>query len=507
MLEDSGTKVRVSGFIVEGSTRFPAERFTALLSDLIGSELSFAQLQSAADRVAALYRSNGLHAAAYLPEQTLNEGLVHITVVEGHLGALRVEPGTSNGRPVPLDLITHMLAAGQTPGQIIDTHALERSTLIANDVPGVRVSSVLTGGETPGTSDIVGTVDNRSILSGVVSADNEDPRATGAGKLSANVAVSDLAGIGDQAQLNANGTQGKQYGSAGYTVPIGASGLRGGVDASYMHYRLLDEFAASGGRGLSATVGANASYPLIRGATEDLYVTAAFEHRHLVNDANAGNLSNKTDSSFNVGLNGDANDSHGGGGATIGGVALTGGRLALGGDPADLAADEAGLHREGTFGKLTGNLARLQRVSDQGAVWLSASGQYATKNLDSSEQFSLGGPYAVRAYPVLEASGDEGLIATAEYRWHFTDALQASAFYDFGHIVRERNPLPTYVGPNNYSLQGAGVGLDWNVRKIVILHGLVATRIGTNPAANANGTDSDGTKRRPQFWLLASVPF
>jgi hemolysin activation/secretion protein len=507
MLEESGTKTLVTSFTVEGSTRFSADRFTALLADLTGKQLGFAQLQLAADRVAALYRANGLHATAFLPEQTLQDGKVLIKVLEGHLEALKVEPGSSNHRPVPSDLVTHMLSAGQTPGQIIDTRALERMTLIANDVPGVRVSSVLAGGAAPGTSDIIATVDSRPLLSGAFSADNQDPRATGAAKLGANVGLADWAGIGDQTLLDVNATQGKQYGSAAYSVPLGASGLRGGVSASYMKYRLLDEFAALGGRGLASTFGVNASYPIIRSANRDLYLTASFEHRHLVNDVNAGNLSDKTDSALTVGLNGDANDTRGGGGAMLGGLSMTSGKLDLGGDAADLAADRTSLQRAGTYVKFTGNLARLQRLSAAGSLWLSVNGQYASKNLDSSEQFSLGGPYGVRAYPVLEATGDEGLIATLEYRRRLSDAFELDAFYDFGHIVRERDPLPTAAPPNSYSLQGAGAGVQWNVKRWLLLHAVVATRIGVNPAANANGTDSDGTKRRPQFWLLANVPF
>jgi hemolysin activation/secretion protein len=432
---------------------------------------------------------------------------VHIKVVEGRLESVKVAPGTSNNRPVPSDLITHMLSAGQIPGQIIDTRTLERMTLIANDVPGVRVSSVLAGGAAPGTTDIIGTVNSRSLISGVVSADNEDPRATGAEKVGANVGMADPFDIGDQVLLNLSASQGKQYASAAYSVPLGDSGLRGGVDASYMKYRLLDGFAASGGRGLSATFGFNTSYPLIRSAARDLYVTANFEHRHLVNDADAGNLSDKNDSSLTVGLNADANDNYGGGGSMLGGISVTGGKLALGGDPADLAADAAGPHREGDYAKLIGNLARLQRLSYAGSLWFSLNGQYASKNLDSSEQFSLGGPNGVRAYPVLEASGDEGLIGTLEYRHHLSEAFEFDAFFDYGHIDRVHDPLPTSPSPNSYSLQGVGAGAQWNIKNWVLLHGLVATRLGVNPAANPNGTDGDGTKRRPQFWLLASAPF
>jgi hemolysin activation/secretion protein len=507
MLRDTGVKVLVKSFEVEGSTRFTAQRFAALLADLVGKDLSFAQLQAAADRVAALYRKQGLHATAFLPEQTLTDGVVRITVVEGRLGALKVAPSSSNHRAVPLELVTRMLGVGQTPGQMIDTRQLERATLIASDVPGAHVSSVLTGGAAPGTSDIVATVDSRPLLSGLASADNEDPRATGAAKVGVNLGFADLAGIGDQVSVLANGSEGKQFIRAAFELPVNDLGLRAGLNGSYMKYRLQDEFAASGGNGRSTTFGADASYPLLRSASHDLYATLAYDHRHLVNDSNAGNLSDKKADAVTLGFNGDSNDALGGGGAMIYGLTLTSGKLNLDGDAADLAADSAGPRRDGSYEKFDANIGRLQRLSTSGALWLSANGQYASKNLDSSEQFSLGGATGVRAYPALEASGDQGFVSTAEYRYHLSDALQWSAFYDFGHIEREHDPLPTGAAPNSYSLQGVGFGAEWNIRQRATLRALVATRLGSNPAASANGNDSDGTKRRPQIWILGYVPF
>ena len=43
--------------------------------------------------------------------------------------------------------------------------------------------------------------------------------------------------------------------------------------------------------------------------------------------------------------------------------------------------------------------------------------QLASKDLDGSEQFVLGGANGVRAYPQGEASGDSGYQATAELRY------------------------------------------------------------------------------------------
>jgi hypothetical protein len=69
------------------------------------------------------------------------------------------------------------------------------------------------------------------------------------------------------------------------------------------------------------------------------------------------------------------------------------------------------------------------------------SGQTASKNLDSSEKFSLGGINGVRAYPQGEASGDEGYRGTVELRHNVMPNVQATVFYDWGKVTINRNPF------------------------------------------------------------------
>ena len=48
---------------------------------------------------------------------------------------------------------------------------------------------------------------------------------------------------------------------------------------------------------------------------------------------------------------------------------------------------------------------------------LAFSGQLSYQNLDPSEQFYLGGPAGVRAYPVSSNGGSTGQLLTTELRW------------------------------------------------------------------------------------------
>ncbi|PZN73481.1 MAG: hypothetical protein DM484_22590 [Candidatus Methylumidiphilus alinenensis] len=75
--------------------------------------------------------------------------------------------------------------------------------------------------------------------------------------------------------------------------------------------------------------------------------------------------------------------------------------------------------------------------------------KWPQKNLSSSEKFSLGGPYGVRAYGVGEAPSDEMLLLSAELRASLPKPtlipgeLVGSAFLDTAWGWLSRAPLPT----------------------------------------------------------------
>jgi hypothetical protein len=55
--------------------------------------------------------------------------------------------------------------------------------------------------------------------------------------------------------------------------------------------------------------------------------------------------------------------------------------------------------------------------------------------------------------------------------------------------------------PNDYDLKGFGLGVKWQAAQDTEVVGYLSTRIGSNPAADANGNDNDGTKFEPRAWL------
>jgi len=502
--KDTGPKVSVEVFDVSGSTLFDGDVWSTVLSYLSGKKLSFSEIQAAADRVSQHYRSAGLHALAFLPEQDLTSGRVRIVVVEGRLGDLQIKSPTQAA--LPTELLKRIVNQGQVIGKIVNIDALERATLIANDIPGVKASSVLLAGQRAGETDIQVSAEPLPVFSGNVNVDNFDPRSTGQEKMAGQFSFSNALGLGEQTQISLQASSGKQYGQLAYSQPLAANGLRGGVNLSRMDFSLQEEFSQLGGAGSADTWGAFLNYPVIRSQQRNLSGQMTYSHSHLVNSASAGNISDKKSQSLTLGLTG--NDYGSGDGVIMGGVSLVTGEVDLSGNAAELAQDAGGPGRNGRFGKVQFNVGRLQRLSENSMLWLSANGQLALNNLDSGEEFSLGGPNGVRAFPALEAAGDEGVVITAEYRYVINSMWRPKVFIDLGHITVNRdNSFAGAAVLNDYQLKGLGVGLDWTPSRAMTVRAQLAWRLGDNPAAQPNGNDADGTKHLPRAWLQANFDF
>src|SRR5262249_55504732 len=86
-------------------------------------------------------------------------------------------------------------------------------------------------------------------------------------------------------------------------------------------------------------------------------------------------------------------------------------------DPATVAAGGSTPNRLGAsraFDKVAIQVQRLQRLSQYSSLMLRLDGQYTSDPLVSLEQFSMGGPDSVRAYPVAEVLAEKGGVASLE---------------------------------------------------------------------------------------------
>lgn len=507
----SGLRFRIDRVRISGNTVFAEEQLLPLVVELSGRDITLTDLQQAAARITDFYRRQGyLVARAYIPAQDIQNGSAAIAILEGRVGTVSVQ--LKDETRAPASQLRAIAAANLPAGEVVRDRDLERALLLMRDLPGVEARSTLRAGLLPGTSDIVVEADGGSLLSGNVDFDTYGEKYSGIERLGATLNLNSPLHLGDQANFRAIHAAGSDYARARYQLPITASGLSAGAAYSELTYRLCCDFSALHASGKATLKSVYARYPLQRSLGFNLNAGLVHEEKDFFNRTIAGTVSDYNSRVTTVSLSGNRRDRLAGGGLSVFSLSLGSGNLNLDSLPANKAADAAGPKAQGNFSKLNFELARQQALSVPLTLFASASGQLASKNLDAYEQMVLGGAYGVRAYPQGEAPGDEGLIVNVELRWNTAPDTHVFGFFDQGAIRQHKHPWPGWQGgnprvSNDYSIAGAGLGLNWARPKQYAVNLTLATPLGSNPGRDANGNDSDASRRQLRLWLQLAKYF
>jgi hemolysin activation/secretion protein len=500
---DTGARILVRGFRITGATLVSTDELNREISASIGSEQTLADLRRIALRLSELYRRKGYFARALLPQQRIQDGIVEIAVIESRLGAVDVEalPGTR----FTTERARRFILSQQPLGEPLSPDAARWGMSNLNDLPGVAATGVLQPGVAQGDVNLAVRVESTPLFTAGAYVDNFGIKATGQARAIAQGQLNSPLGYGDQLSLLGVATERSDYERAGYSFPVGYSGLRAGISAAHLGYRLSGTF--SGFNGTARIFGASLSQPLRRTPTGNFYGGLALEHKRFINDA-AGdiNLSNKSLKTAALQFRGDFADGVYRGAINAFSVALVSGRLDLGRNAGNLVADQAGPQTQGSFTKFPWSFQRIQQLAEGWDLSVTAGGQLAAGNLDGYEKFSLGGPTGVRAYPSGEALGDDGWIANLELRRAFNAEFQVSTFLDAGHVTLLHNTFAGFNAgnpgkPNGYSLYGMGIGLVYGRPGDWVVKGSVARKLGSNPGRDANGKDADGGNSQVRAWI------
>jgi hemolysin activation/secretion protein len=498
-------RVTVQKFTFSGNTLYSEAQLEPVLEEFLGKNLDFEGLNDAATKIRAYYRSRGYFLAqAYLPQQAIRNGSVEIGIIEGRVGQVELDrkPGTRFAESLLLGILRNHLYTGQ----IITETGLERPLLIINDLPGAQVTSEIRPSRIMGAADVrVNVEQTGGRFNGFVDADNQGNRFTGEYRAGANLNWNTPLGYGDQATFRGFvSDEGMWYTRFAYLIPVGYLGTRVGVSYSTFEYRLAKDFASLHASGEGEVKSIYGFHSFIRTRNANLILQVSYEDKRLVDRIESQNTLEQRDiSAAKVGLVGDFRDAFLGGGLNAYAFTWTHGELGIQ-PPSVLALDQAptGHKTYGGFAKYNVDARRLQRVTDSTSVLVAMSGQRAQKNLASAEKFSLGGPNGVRAYPVGEATGDIGLVATAEGRYIipnfkiFGGDVTLLAFYDHGWARINETALPSDT-ENNRSIGGYGFGASAGQ------DGSFIVRANAAWATSNDKPQSDTQPRVPRVWVQA----
>ncbi|QGZ59441.1 ShlB/FhaC/HecB family hemolysin secretion/activation protein [Paraburkholderia acidiphila] len=471
---------------ITGNTQLPTDMLHAVVAPSEGKNLTLSDLNALADKISELYHQHGFPlATAYVPAQTIENGVVRIDVAEARYGAVSL----NNQSRVSDRVLNNTLAALQS-GQPVSEFELERTLLLMQDIPGAMVSSTMRPGQQVGTSDLLVDVTPQQRVTGDAGVDNFGDPYSGRVRGSGNLNINGPFNQGDLLDFSALTTgPGMTYGRMDYRYLLNGQGTTLGATVSGLNYHLRNDLSDLDAHGSAFVGGVVLAQPLIRNTQGNLYGQIEYDFRRLNDNIDIIGLQNdRHTNSVTTTLAGDQLDSMG---VTNGRIALTYGVLAANNLQTDII-DQLGADTAGHYVKLALSVSRLQQFTHSDALYFGFSGQTSSKNLDTSEQFYLGGPDSVRGYDVGVLSGSRGYLATIEYRHdaafqNIPGLWQFSVFVDTGWVQQYKNVF--VPGPNTGQLSSAGFGVQWNGPYKLLLSASVAFPFGRTPdilSANAN---------------------
>lgn len=467
---------------VEGVTVLDVDALVASLGPIDGRQFSLGEMRQLAEQVQQRVQAAGRpFARAYLPPQDLSGGQLRIAVVEGRYGKVSIEGEAAVGAAPWLA----PLSEGKPIGP-----ELARQVQALDDLPGIDVTATMSPGQQGGEGDLAVSVSPGRRFGGEIRVDNEGSRYAGRHRVTGTAYGNSLLTFGDRGVLSASVNDGKGWqGAAAYSLPLGVSGLRGGLSASRSHYALGKTFAPLDAVGRVDAFGAQLTVPLTMSPSQRVDLQVGLQHQDVRNQQRAVGAADRR--RINL-LTGALQGSRllAGGGAMWGRASAEAGEVRLG--EAQLALDRRTAGTQGGY-LLVGVDAGLRMPIRTATLALRASGQLADRNLDSSRKFVLGGADGVRAWPAAEAAGDDGVLVQAELR-HALGPTEPFVFVDAGQVKLNHRPWDN--ADNARSIAGAGLGLRWSQGPWRV-QGTAGWRLG----ADRGRPVSDPAASNPQLWL------
>jgi hemolysin activation/secretion protein len=486
--DDIGT-LFVKGFTVVGNNAVASDMLNKIANDSenINRDMTLSGIEKVAAQITKYYRSLGYFVAkAYVPKQQVKDGIVEIVVLEGHYGNFNL----TNNSYVDDATVQNMLDNVKSNEEVHIT-SLERSMLLINDTPGAVITKAnIQPGSVVGSSDFNITAGASQRINGYVIADNYGLRYTGKNRFIAGLGVNSPLGIGDRLDISglvSNGSDLKN-GRLAYSIPLGANGLREEISYSRTTYSLTEEYDALDASGRSDILELALSYPVIRSRLENLNTSVSMSMNKMKDEIKSMYVDS---TQYSKALKATVNYSNiyklfGLNAST----ALTGiytyGNFHYDDEILE-AMDNESVNTTGDFNKIYGQAEQSVVFSNSVSLNTSLAFQQAlgNKNLDGSEDFSIGGPFGVRAFPTSEKSAENGYILNAELFWNLPVykgfATKFSVFVDNARASTQNN----VTGEKSRTLTDAGIGFYENYKdfflKAYYARILGATKVESEP--------------------------
>jgi hemolysin activation/secretion protein len=483
----SDIKIGVKGFKITNNNLFSEAELSSLLKEYENKELTFNDLNDAANIITKYYKEKGYFVSrGYIPVQELSktDAIVEISVIEALFGKFTLV----NNSLVDDATIQGFLYTFSN--KVVSTPSLERQMLLLDDLAGVKVSNAeVFAGESVGTTDFGIETTAEPKYYGYAIADNYGSRYTGEYRLNIAGYVNSVSGRGDLLGINALGsnTGDMANGRVSYATPLGYSGFSLDSSIAYTTYEIGKEFENLDIKGKNTTFDIGVQYPLIKTRNHTLETSLTYAYKDATDEDNYQADREKKVNSLKFALSDTLKTLSG---ALESSIAITSGDVALN----DYAKSNDTLQIDGKFIKLNLSLGYTHAFPKNLSLSTKLSGQTSLcSNLDGGEDFSAGGAYGVRAYTDSELSGDKGYLASLELSYTLPQIKMInhtlSLFADHAKVWDNKEPV-VGVNPESRLLSAGGVGYNLAFKdfslKASYAHGFGADKTPTGDGGDTN---------------------
>ena len=451
-------KLTVTGIRIKGNTLLANEQIAQLIRPFLNKKVSMSELQDLRLALTDLYHQHGYIAVnVLLPDQTVSNGEVIYVVVEGSLEQIEV---VGNKRLSARQLTSQLKPLQNQPVNLSSLQ--EQLVLLKKNSMIARLSADLSPGAEPGSSKLVLEVEETSSIELDLALNNHRSPSIGSEQVELRLANHSLTGHNDSLSAGVNKTEGALDLSLKYSIPL-TRDLRG---FAYYH------------QGDSEVV--EKPFNIIDIESEFREAALGIELKHFQQrDQSLSSqwaLEQRQSKTF---LDGDPFP-FGEGVEADGSSRVTALRWSLdylkrfsnrvlalsssfsqGLDLFNPTINDKA--PDGEFSTWLGQVQFAQRFNrPQHELFLRSDIKLASQSLLPMEKLALGGANTVRGYRENLLVVDQGMVASAEYRFGLINQsptwgnLQGAAFFDLGLVfpIDKGNDEPRQIS-------SAGLGLRW----------------------------------------------
>jgi hemolysin activation/secretion protein len=518
---DSGPKVAVNRFRLLGVRDMPKfgikiSEIEQKLAEKVASRpagFTVGQMELAKDEVTTYYRERGLILAqAVLPVQTVSGGIVDLQVYEGILGRVVAEGNNSYSIGMLSRPFKHLI------GKPVTKDEIEAALLGLTDFPGLSVFGVFQPGQQVGTADIVLKVQEEDRFDFAMRVDNHGLQETGRVRYRTTVDWNNPTGGGDRISATVQQTyqpKNNLFIALDYERYLGR-GFKAGAFLNRNTFDVGGDLRAQDISGETEQMGTWLDKSWVRGRSMNLSTRLGLTRKESITTAR-GRFNNRdklsvvtldavfdnVDTRFK-GINFATLEVSKGFNDIFGAM----------GSPATAASKSAGLRpsrrggpsdrrfASGQFAKLFASASRLQTIRPGLSLLARSELQLTEDILVPMEQYSIGGPDNVRAFPQTQFLADNALFASFELIQNMPfigdkpafgnrtwgELVQLSLFYDHAVGILKR---PLSQDPQDHvSFKGAGVQMRFTLPNTLEARLMLTKELGDEPGGPGIEDDS-----------------